>query len=240
MNGILVINKPPGPTSHDVVDFIRDKFGIKKAGHAGTLDPAAQGVLVILLGQATKLSSHLVKSQKEYIVKCLLGVKTDTDDTQGKIESKSPCLKYSRQQVAKELARFKGTIEQKVPRYSAVKVKGKPLYKLARAGKKVQLPKKQVHIYDIKLIDYKAPLVLFWVRCSKGTYMRSICRDLGERLKCGGCVSQLQRTHAGPFSLEEAIEFDKLKSLNPGELEAEVLPVTDYESYKAYTQEKNN
>lgn len=230
MNGVLIVNKPKGLTSHDIVDIIRRKFKLRKVGHAGTLDPMATGLLIILIGSATKFSNLLVKGDKEYYVKCLLGVRTDTDDLDGKIEQKITNLNISREDIEKALLKFKGKIKQKVPSYSAVKVKGEKLYKLARSGKNFKLPEKEVIISEIELLDFKKDKVSLRITCSKGTYIRSICRDLGEILGCGGCVSKLIRTKAYPFSLDEAFELKKIREINAFELSKLLKSREDYEN----------
>ena len=240
MNGVLIVDKPKGITSHDVVDIIRGGFKIEKVGHAGTLDPLATGLLVVLIGKATKLSNNLSGSDKEYEVSCLLGVKTDTDDLEGKIIKKQNQLNITKEDLEKALSKFKGKIKQKVPRYSAVKLKGKKLYELARKNKKFEAPVREVIIYDLDIIKFELPEVKLRVRCSKGAYMRSLSRDIGEVLGCGGCVSRLRRIISWPFSIDEAVKLKTLKNLDRPELEKLILPIKDNESLQRFIQSKKN
>ena len=230
MNGILLIDKPAGPTSHDVVDIIRRRFKIKKVGHAGTLDPAATGLLVILIGTATKASGRLLNGDKEYEVICLLGTRTDTDDTAGKIESSQDNIAVSRRQVEQALEGFRGQIRQNVPRYSAVKVNGKKLYELARQGRQFSLPEKEVTVYELQIMKFNLPNVHLKIKCSKGTYVRSLCRDLGEFLGCGGCAAGLRRTRSEPFSVEDAVKLDEVKKMTDSQLLKLLRPVASDES----------
>lgn len=239
MNGILIVDKPKGLTSHDIVDSIRRKFKLKRVGHAGFLDPAATGVLVILIGTATKFSNLFTNADKEYLVKCLLGVVTDTDDLDGQISVKTSHVKINRQEFEKALSNFKGKIKQKVPRFSAVKLKGKKLYQLARKGQGFELPEKEVSIYAIEIIEFDLPEVSLRIVCSKGTYMRAFCRDLGAFLGCGGCVSALRRIQSGPFSINDAVEFENLKTLNTHQLVKLLKPISDYESLQKFVGIKN-
>lgn len=239
MNGILIVDKPKGLTSHDVVDSIRQRFKLKRVGHAGSLDPAATGVLVILIGTATKFSNFLTNADKEYLVKCLLGVVTDTDDLDGQVLVKTPQIKISRQEFERALSNFKGKIKQKVPRFSAVKLKGKKLYQLARKGQDFELPEKEICIYAIEIIEFNLPEVSLKIACSKGTYIRAFCRDLGAFLGCGGCVSTLRRIRSGFFSINDAIKFENLKTLNTTQLLKFLKSVSDYESLQKSTSVKN-
>lgn len=230
MNGILLIDKPAGPTSHDVVDIIRKRFKIKKVGHAGTLDPAATGLLVILIGAATKASGRLLGGDKEYEVTCLLGVRTDTDDTAGKIKSRQDNITVSRQQVEQAMEGFRGQISQRVPRYSAVKVNGKKLYELARQGRQFSPPEKEVTVYELGIIEFNLPNVHLRIKCSKGTYVRSLCRDLGELLGCGGCAAALRRLRSEPFSVKDAVKLDEVKKMTDNQLLTLLKPAANDEN----------
>ncbi len=223
MNGALLIDKPQAMTSHDIVDFIRRKFKIKKVGHAGTLDPAATGLLVLLLGKATKKSNTFLNAAKAYHVKCRLGIATDTDDREGKEIATCSIDKLAIPKITKVIKGFEGEIIQAVPRYSAVKVNGKKLYQLAREGKEFVLPKKLVNIYSIEIKKIELPFVVMDVNCSKGTYIRSLCRDIGQKLGCGGCVWQLKRTMSEPFNIEKAIKFEQLENMTKEELSKEII-----------------
>ncbi|MHB8827979.1 MAG: tRNA pseudouridine(55) synthase TruB [Syntrophales bacterium] len=209
MNGVVVIDKPAGMTSHDVVAHVRRISGIRKVGHTGTLDPLATGVLPVCLNEATKLVQFLANDGKEYRATLLLGVRTDTLDTEGSVLSREAPL-VSRQQVEAVLKNFLGKRKQVVPRYSAVKVKGRALYDWSRRGIEVDPPEREVEIYDIRMEEFSLPEVVFTVSCSKGSYVRSFCAEAGEALGCGGCLSALRRLRSGMFTLESAITLDGL------------------------------
>lgn len=205
MDGILVIDKPAGWTSFDVVNRLRQVLGVKKAGHLGTLDPSATGVLPVVCGRATRSSIALDAGVKEYAATLRLGTETDTYDLDGKvIRSVDPSTVTG--EAAKEaLMRFVGTIEQMPPMFSAVKHKGVPLYKLARKGVVVERMPKTVRVFGLEVGAVSIPDVEFTVVCSRGTYIRSICHDAGEILGCGGCLARLKRIRCGPFTIGEAV-----------------------------------
>jgi len=204
MDGILVVNKPSGITSHDVVDFIRRKFNIKRVGHAGTLDPLATGVLVMLLGKATKLSNTFLNDDKEYIAKLYFGKSTDTQDSQGKVLEEKNIAPIDIENIKKALENFKGEIEQIPPMVSAIKHKGKKLYELARAGKTVVREPRKIRISEIEILDFKFPELTFKVKCSKGTYVRTLCEDIGKTLGVPSHMSGLVRSASGDFLLEDS------------------------------------
>ncbi len=208
-DGILIIDKPPGMTSHDVVDEVRRLVGMRKVGHAGTLDPMATGVLVLCLGQATKVVKYLMDSDKVYEAHIRLGVTTDTHDAQGKIVSTSE-VDITESEVREALSSFVGQIQQVPPLYSALKYHGTPLYKLARRGIKVELKPRSVQIYEIELLDWAPPCLTIKVVCSAGTYIRALARDLGERLGCGAHLAHLIRLASGRFTLREAVSLEEL------------------------------
>jgi len=210
---ILFINKPPGPTSHDIVDRVRKITDEKRVGHAGTLDPFACGLLIVLVGRgATKRQAEFMKLDKEYIATLHLGAETDTGDVTGKIQmSKSKCQIKSKIQMSKILKKFTGEIEQVPPEYSAIKIKGKKAYELAREGKKVELEPRKIKIYDIKILDYTPPLLELKINCSSGTYIRALARDIGRELGCGAYVEKLVRTKIGKYSLRDAVTIDALR-----------------------------
>lgn len=219
MDGILIVDKPQGMTSHDVVDFIRRKFRIKKAGHAGTLDPMATGVLVMLLGSATKSSGRFLNDDKEYEATLTLGCTSDTGDAWGVLSrhfGEPVTLKDDRIRAA--FRKFMGTIEQTPPAYSAVKVKGRKLYELARKGVRVAVEPRKVTIKELEITGVSIPDVSFRVTCSKGTYVRQLCVDIGEDLGCGAHLSRLRRTRSGPFTVGEAIQVAELGDLSSDEL----------------------
>jgi len=204
INGILVINKPSDMTSHDVVDVIRRKFKMKRVGHAGTLDPLATGVLVMLLGKATKRFVEFSSFDKAYLATMLLGRVTDTADIRGKMIDEKPFDQVDEKLFRKALENFTGEIDQIPPMVSALKHKGKRLYQLAREGIKVDLKPRRICISSFDLIDFSPPNVKISLECSKGTYVRKIAEDIGTFLGCGACITQIHRTKVGPFDIKEA------------------------------------
>ncbi len=227
INGILVVDKPSGFTSHDVVDFIRRRFKIKKVGHAGTLDPLATGVLVILLGKATKLSSQIMKDNKEYEVTLKLGVTTDSGDAAGRIIYSSDKVRVERKNFEKIVkTRFLGAIEQIPPMVSALKHKGKRLYELARRHIEVVRQPRAIHIYEIEIKKFDPPFIDLRVVSSKGTYIRTLCTDIGKVLGCGGHAAKMRRAKSGPYLLEESITIDQLKKMTRDDLK-KVIKRTD-------------
>ncbi|HXF48312.1 MAG TPA: tRNA pseudouridine(55) synthase TruB [Verrucomicrobiae bacterium] len=214
MVGLLAINKPPGPTSHDVVELVRRKVGGLKAGHAGTLDPQASGVLLVLLDQATKLAPLFIGLAKKYRATFRLGLATDTNDIWGKVLSVVPVPVLNDKEIEKLLSSFVGTIKQRVPAFSAVKSEGKPLYKKARKGEVFETPEKDVTFYSIQLLGWKSPDVELEVACSSGAYIRALARDFGEKAGCGAVMSALMRTEVGPVTLEKGVSLDELDPLN--------------------------
>jgi len=214
MNGILIVDKPQGLTSHDVVDFIRKHFDIKKVGHAGTLDPLATGVLVLLLGNMTKQASKFMNDDKEYEATLSLGVTTDSCDALGKILSEKPTNEITEEAVRKAFDHFQGEIMQVPPMVSALKFKGERLYKLARQGKVVPRNPRKVTLYKLAINEMVLPKVSFHLTSSKGTYVRTLCHDIGERLGCGAHMSQLRRVRSGNFSIEDSVTLPVLKKLN--------------------------
>lgn len=207
MNGVIIVDKPAGMTSHDVVDRVRKLLAIKKAGHAGTLDPMATGVLAVCVGEATKIASFLTGEDKVYEATMRLGVRTDTQDMTGRIVAEQE-IRVTDEDVKEVLAAFVGTIDQVPPQYSAVKVRGKALYKWARKGINVELPARQVNIREISVGEIALPRVSFVVTCSKGTYVRTLCADAGDRLGCGAALERLRRTASGVFREENAVSLE--------------------------------
>ncbi len=209
-DGIVIVNKPSGMTSHDVVSFIRHKFKMRRVGHAGTLDPLATGVLVVLLGKSTKLFDRFVAFDKAYQATLLLGLTTTTADIQGKILKQLPYPKITHREIAEVFSRFVGNIQQIPPMVSAVKLNGKRLYKLARQGIQIERPPRHIRIDLLQLIDCLLPEVKFYLECSKGTYVRQLAQDIGEILGCGACISQIERTKVGPFAINDAVTLEEL------------------------------
>lgn len=225
INGIIIVNKETGFTSHDVVAKLRGICGQKKIGHTGTLDPAAIGVLPVCLGSGTKLCDMLTDRDKEYVAELLLGVETDTQDTTGSVLRESP-VTVTEEEVSRACLSFLGDYDQIPPMYSALKVDGKKLYELARAGKEVERKARRVRILELEILEMRLPVVKLRVVCSKGTYIRTLCSDIGQKLGCGGAMQSLQRTKVGRFRLEDALTLGELQQLkDSGELERVVQPV---------------
>ena len=224
MNGVIVIDKPSGPTSRDVVEEVKRALGVRKAGHTGTLDPLATGVLPVCLDEATKLVQFLALDSKEYRATLLLGVRTDTLDTGGSVLTREE-PRVTREQVEAVLGGLTGKRKQVPPRYSAVKVRGKALYDWTRRGIDVEAPSREVEVYNIRIEEIRLPEVTFAVSCSKGTYIRSLCAEVGETLGCGGCMSALRRTRSGDFREEAAVTLEGLTREEKRErLAAHLLP----------------
>ncbi|MBI2933230.1 MAG: tRNA pseudouridine(55) synthase TruB [Planctomycetes bacterium] len=215
MDGILLIDKERGPTSHDIVDRVRGESGERRVGHAGTLDPNATGLLVLCLGRALKLVEFMEGHDKEYDVAIRLGRVTETDDAEGCTVTETDPSAVSREALLAAAARFIGEIPQRPPAYSAVKVGGRPLYRYARAGESVVAPERVVRVHELALLSFDPPIARFRVRCSKGTYVRSLARDLGAALGCGASVEELRRTAGGPFRVEQAVRGFDPKALLP-------------------------
>lgn len=215
MDRVFNINKPVGMTSHDVVYKVRKILGTKKVGHTGTLDPDAQGVLPICVGRATKVSDLILNKDKKYICELTLGVSTDTYDASGKIVSECDCSHLLEEEVLKAIYSYKGEIDQYPPIYSALKVNGKKMCDLARSGRadEIEIKARKVNIKSIDIIDVSLPKVTFEVECSKGTYIRSLCHDIGEKLEVGGHMSYLQRTKSGIFEIDRSITLEELALL---------------------------
>lgn len=225
INGVIVIRKEQGFTSHDVVAKMRGICGQKKIGHTGTLDPAATGVLPVCLGSGTKLCDMLADRDKEYVAELLLGVTTDTQDTTGTVLAEQ-AVKVTEDEVRKVCESFVGDYNQIPPMYSALKVGGKKLYELAREGKSVERQARPVRILELEILQIELPVVKMRVVCSKGTYIRTLCDDIGRALGCGGAMKSLERTRVGAFTLENAVTLGKLQQLkDAGKLAGVVLPV---------------
>lgn len=215
-SAILLINKPVGPTSHDVVDRVRKLTGIRRVGHTGTLDPLASGLLIVLVGAATKRAAEFTKLPKTYRATVELGKVSETDDAEGpiKVIKRLEEMVELEEKVKEALESFQGEIEQFPPRYSAKKIAGRPAYTLARTGKRTNLKPQRVTIYSITPLEVSVPLVAFETTVSSGTYIRSLARDLGDRLGVGGYLAKLERIAIGPHRLEDAVPLDQLSSQN--------------------------
>lgn len=224
-DGLLLVDKPAGPTSHDVVDRLRRHFRLKKVGHGGTLDPQATGLLLILLGRGTKLSDQMLATDKTYEGILRLGSATATHDADGEIVKQGDFLPITCEQLLAAMAKFLGDIYQIPPMVSAVKMDGVPLYKLARRGQEVERQPRLIHIYEFNMLDFTPPDARFIIRCTKGTYVRTICNDVGEALGCGAHLAQLRRTQAGPFTVDKAFTMPALLQLQQIQLLDYVIPL---------------
>lgn len=231
LNGIIIINKEAGFTSHDVVAKMRGICGQKKIGHTGTLDPDATGVLPVCLGSGTRLCDFLTDKDKEYIAELLLGVTTDTQDTSGRVLEEKK-VTSSAEQVREVIESFEGEYLQVPPMYSALKVDGKRLYELARAGREIERKARPVTIHAIEILSVELPRVRLRVACSKGTYIRTLCADIGGKLGCGGVMAALRRTRSGMFTLENAITLEQLEALrDQGRIPEKLIPVDEVFSH---------
>ncbi len=210
MDGFIIVDKPTGMTSHDVVSFIRRRFNMRRVGHAGTLDPLATGVLILLLGKCTKLFDRFSSFDKAYEATLKLGMTTDTADIEGKVLSELSFDAVTSGEVERIFQDFLGDIEQLPPMVSAVKVGGKRLYKLARQGITVERKARKITISSLKVVHFALPDVKFYLECSKGTYVRKLAEDVGERLGCGGCISQIRRVKVGPFTIDQAVSLENI------------------------------
>ena len=239
--GILNVYKERGMTSHDVIYHMRKITGQKKIGHTGTLDPDAEGVLPVCLGSATRLCDLFGEGTKQYRAVLLLGVTTDTQDITGNILSRRE-VSCTKEQICAVLDSFTGTIEQMPPMYSAVKIKGKRLYEFARKGIEVERKSKTVTIESLELEKTDLPELTFLVTCSKGTYVRTLCQDIGEALGCGGCMKHLVRTRVNEFSYENALTLDSVAELlAEGRFEEQIIPPDHFfpQAAKAGVDEEN-
>jgi tRNA pseudouridine55 synthase len=224
LDGAILIDKPAGPTSHDVVDAIRRRFQIKKVGHCGTLDPNATGLLIIVLGRGTKLSEKLMGDDKVYEGTIKFGETTDSYDSDGERTASLPVPPMTLERLNDEATTFIGDLMQIPPMVSAIKKNGVPLYKLARKGIEVEREPRLVHIYNFRFSNYEPPLGQFRIACTKGTYVRSIAHDLGQKLGCGAHLTALRRSVSGKFDVADAITLDAVLKLTAAELEKKVIP----------------
>jgi tRNA pseudouridine55 synthase len=213
VDGVLLIDKPAGCTSHDVVDYVRNRFHFKKVGHCGTLDPLATGLLMLVIGKATKIQDLLMAEDKEYAGSMKLGIVTDSQDADGKIIEEKPVPAFTREQIDAAFKKYTGDFYQMPPMVSALKKQGVPLYKLARAGKTVEREPRLVHIASYTIDEIALPLVKFRIHCSKGFYVRTYCHDIGGDLGCGAHLVQLSRLKSGNFSLQRALSWEALQKI---------------------------
>ncbi|NCG08208.1 MAG: tRNA pseudouridine(55) synthase TruB [Verrucomicrobia bacterium] len=223
--GILLVDKPSGITSHDVVDRVRRIFHMKKVGHAGTLDPMATGLMIILVGKATKVSQYLMSMDKEYTGTMRLGQSTDSQDAEGVVTEERPVPELTEAEVLAQMKTFVGDQYQTPPMFSAKKVGGQPLYKLARKGKTVEREPRVIHIHRFEMKHFALPEISFLVACSKGTYIRTIAHDLGEKFGCGAHLNVLRRTGIGDFKIENSSTLEVLAEATPTALRKYLIPV---------------
>lgn len=224
LDGAVLIDKPAGPTSHDIVDMMRMHFRVKKVGHCGTLDPNATGLLIMLLGRGTKLSEKLMSDDKVYSGWIKFGESTNSYDTDGDILETKPVPPLSVDQLNEAAESFLGDQMQTPPMVSAVKVGGVPLYKLARKGVEVERKARLVHIYNFRFTHYEEPYGFFRVACTKGTYVRSLAHELGQKLGCGAHLATLRRVTSGKFDVSDAIQYEEVLKLTNAELEKRIIP----------------
>ena len=223
--GILLIDKPSGITSHDVVDRVRRTLHMKRIGHAGTLDPMATGLVIILVGKATKASQYLMGMDKTYEGTILLGKSTNTHDAEGVVTQERPVPPLTEEDVVKLLKSFEGDQYQTPPMFSAKKKEGVPLYKLARKGKEVEREARLIHIASFEVDEWRAPdQIDFTISCTKGTYVRTLANDIGEKLGCGAHLTALNRTDVEKFRIEDAVTLDELEKMDTAEIQRRLIP----------------
>ena len=223
-DGALLVDKPAGPTSHDVVDNIRRQFQIKKAGHCGTLDPGATGLLIVVIGRATKLSEKMMSDDKVYAGAMKFGETTDSYDAAGQMVSSLPVPPLTLDELNEEAGKFVGDLLQTPPMVSAVKIEGVPLYKLARKGVEVERKPRLVHIYSFRFHEYAEPIGRFRVACTKGTYVRSLAHELGQKIGCGAHLTSLRRECSGKYDVADAVAYEDVLSFSAAQLQQRVIP----------------
>ncbi|MBN2427038.1 MAG: tRNA pseudouridine(55) synthase TruB [Deltaproteobacteria bacterium] len=227
MDGFLIIDKPKGITSHDVVRAVRRALKIRRVGHTGTLDPMATGVLPVAVGFATRLVEYLSTDDKSYLATMKLGAFTDTQDAEGEVTATLPYDGLQRPHVEEVVENFLGEIEQVPPMFSAVKIQGKPLYKLARKGIEIEREARKVRIYRLEIRSFEPPMITFDVTCSKGTYIRTLCRDIAEALETAGHLVALRRIRSGGFSLADTISLEDIEQTPAGMVSEQLLSMEE-------------
>ena len=226
--GILLVDKPSGITSHDIVDRLRRKLKMKKIGHAGTLDPLATGLMIMLIGKATKVSQFLISLDKAYEGTFKLGVETDSQDSDGEVvETKDLPENLSEEMIGDAMKEFLGDQYQTPPMFSAKKINGVPLYKMARKGKTVEREPRVIRINELSLQGWNSPEGRFFMDCSKGTYVRTVFHDLGQKLDCGGHLTSLRRTKINDFSIEGVPTLEEIETMGTGEFQSLLIPVRE-------------
>jgi tRNA pseudouridine55 synthase len=223
-DGAVLIDKPAGPTSHDVVDAIRRAFRLEKVGHCGTLDPNATGLLIIVLGKATKLSEKLMSDDKVYEGTLKFGETTDSYDAAGELVASLPVPPMTLAELNEGAAAYQGDQMQTPPMVSAVKIKGVPLYKMARKGIEVERKARLIHVYNFRFSKYEEPIGFFRIACTKGTYVRALAHELGQKLGCGAHLATLRRVASGKFDVQDALPFEDALKLTSGDFQQRVIP----------------
>jgi tRNA pseudouridine55 synthase len=223
-DGAVLIDKPAGPTSHDVVDALRRAFRLEKVGHCGTLDPNATGLLIIVLGKGTKLSERLMSDDKVYEGTIKFGETTDSFDADGELVSSLPVPPITLEELNVNAATYQGDIMQTPPMVSAVKVKGVPLYKMARKGIEVERKSRLIHVYNFKFSKYEEPIGFFRMACTKGTYVRALAHEMGQKLGCGAHLATLRRVVSGKYDVQDALPFEDALKLSSADLQNRVIP----------------
>jgi len=224
LDGVLLVDKPRDHTSHDVVARLRGKLRTKRIGHAGTLDPMATGLLVVLIGKSTRLSQYLMGVDKEYEGTIELGKVTDSQDLDGQVMETRPVPQFTEDQIKQAMKTFLGDQYQTPPMYSAIKIDGVPLYKLARKGEEVAREPRFIRVVSWDMLKFTTPHIDFRVRCTKGTYVRTLAHDLGQKLGCGACLSALRRTGSGTLKIAQALTLEEIESLSIPEIEKRLVP----------------
>ena len=225
MEGVLLVDKPKGLTSHDVVYRLRRKLSMKKIGHAGTLDPMATGLLVMLIGKATRISQYLMSVDKAYEGEATLGVVTDSQDAEGEVLTTMPVPELTEAQVREAIKGFLGDQYQTPPMHSAIKIDGVPLYKMARKGEEVEREPRFIRVMAFDLLSFTPPRLTFRLLCTKGTYVRTIAHDLGQKLGCGAHLSALRRTGSGKFDIAQCLTLEAIEAMPLPEIEKRLIPV---------------
>jgi tRNA pseudouridine55 synthase len=225
MEGVLLVDKPKGLTSHDVVYRLRRKLSMKKIGHAGTLDPMATGLLVMLIGKATRISQYLMSVDKAYEGEATLGVVTDSQDAEGEVLTTMPVPELTEAQVREAIKGFLGDQYQTPPMHSAIKIDGVPLYKMARKGEEVEREPRFIRVMAFDLLSFTPPRLTFRLLCTKGTYVRTIAHDLGQKLGCGAHLSALRRTGSGQFDIAQCLTLEAIEGMSLPEIEKRLIPV---------------
>jgi tRNA pseudouridine55 synthase len=225
LEGVLLVDKPQGLTSHDVVYRLRRKLSMRKIGHAGTLDPMATGLLIMLIGKATRISQYLMSVDKAYEGEATLGVITDSQDAEGEVMETRPVPPLTEAQVREVMKGFLGDQYQTPPMHSAIKIDGVPLYKMARKGEEVEREPRFIRVMAFDLLGFALPKLTFRLLCTKGTYVRTIAHDLGQKLGCGAHLSALRRTGSGQFQIGQCVTLDALEAMTLPEIEKRLIPV---------------